>query len=388
MTNPKKEIVLTATFILFYGIYIYLWHEPFGLFENVLLLHPKIVRFYNSTYIYQPWHLDPYSIHSVSIYYDLNDTYKQIYNLTSEFKSKLNKYISKAPININTNNPQLMITIFNEKQYKLALNLLCSSQITKTPELFHLFIATDKESYENMRQFKKELILFDIEERNYTYENYCKIKLFLIYYLLSVGVETTICDADIIFLKNPMNLFEENSIIEWSPEGKATAFDHKKPPFEFHRWNVGFMRIKPCLASLLILQKWIFLAIPDSQHISQVVLHQMLRCGVISSNSPIQTYYLLPIVGIPGFLTARFYNPLEVVNGGIANNTLYEQDLKKMNIEKPTLVHAAYYKNPRKIPFFRTNNLYLLENDTSKCPNLDHIPFYGFKKIYIAEERV
>ena len=229
-----------------------------------------------------------------------------------------------------------------------------------------------------MRQFKKELILFDIEERRFTYENFCKFKLFLLYYLVSVGVETTICDADVIFLKNPMNVFEESSIIEWGAEGTAVSFDCTSPPFEYHRWNVGFLRFKPCLASLLIIQKWIYLAIPNSRDLDQVVFSRMMQEGVIQSRTPIQTYDLMPIIGIPGNLTGRFYSPLEVVNGGIAGNYLFMQELKKQNIEKPTLVHAAYYTNPRKIPFFRSKKLYLLVNDTSKCPNLDNVPFYGF----------
>ena len=148
-----------------------------------------------------------------------------------------------------------MITIFNAKQFNLALNLLCSSQVTKIPKLFHLLIVTDKISYKKMRQFKKELILFDVEDRKYTYENYGKIKLFIIYYLVSIGVETTICD--IVFFKNPMKLFEETSIIEWSTEGTTVSFDCAQPHFDYHQWNVAFMRIKPCLASILILQKWI-----------------------------------------------------------------------------------------------------------------------------------
>ena len=372
---------------MFYFLVINSWNELSGFFKsNDILLHPKTAFFSNSTYIYPPWILDPYSIYSVNNTYDLNVTYKTIYHLTAQFKSELHKFISKTPINIHTNNPQLMITILNEKQFNLALNLLCSSQITKIPQFFHLFIATDKAAYEKMCNFKKELILFDVEDRKYTYLNYCKIKLFIIYYLVSVGVETTICDADIVFLKNPMNLFEETSIIEWSPEGIAVSFDCTKPPFEYHRWNVGFMRIKPCLASLLILQKWIFLAIPNSKQITQIVFHGMMKSGVIKSKSPIQTFNLSAIIGIPGFLTARFYNPLEIVNGGIANNTQFIHELKKNNIEKPTLVHAAFYSNPKKIPFFRINKLYLLDNETNKCPNINHITFHGFKRVFSKGE--
>lgn len=294
-----------------------------------------------------------------------------MYSFPQEFLANLRKQVDQAPINNISGNRQVMFTMFNIKHLDLAMNLYCSSVSAGVPANFHIFITLDKDAFEAMKSFvtDREVVFMDVADRKYEYEQFCKVKLFMQYQLLLWGVEATICDDDLVIIKNPMNIFETNtSHFEVSTESIRYEFD---PTYDFDEFNVGFMRAIPSETTIRLYKKWLAAAVPNSSEIDQKVLHAILRpvrrhIGV----NQYQYYNLASITGVRETLVIRFYDPLDVVNGGVFhwNKNDARAAARRRKIAEPYVVHLAWITQLQKRPVLTRHRLWFYNMKCGERP--------------------
>jgi hypothetical protein len=216
-----------------------------------------------------------------------------------------------------------------------------------------------------MKNLRPDVILFDCTGRSFAYEQYCKIKLVIQYQFLLWNVETTICDDDVVFLKNPLELFASNSHIEVASECGATEFSAS---FDFANVNVGFFRVIPSSLSLRLYNKWLHKAIPNSIEIDQNVLAQLIASlRREESNTGVQRYDVKSLLGSREDLVVRWYDPLDVVNGLVFHQQGIETSFiaRTRGIKKPYLVHLSWIPQEQKISVFSLHELWFV--DSGKC---------------------
>lgn len=311
----------------------------------------------------------------------IRDEFAYMYSFPDGFLNELRVLVDKAPVNKATGNKQVMFTMFNFQHLDLAKNLYCSSISAGVPANFHIFITLDKHSFTKMKDFvtDRQVLHLDISDRRYTYEQFCKVKLFMQYQLLLWSVESTICDDDLVIIKNPLDgLFEMNtSHFEVSTEGVIFDFNMN---YNFDEFNVGFMRAIPTETTIRLYKKWLIKAVPDKE-LDQKVLHAMLlpvrrHDGV----NRYQSYDLRRITGISEKLVIRFYDPLDVVHGGVFHMSMAACNAaaQQRGIESPYVVHLAWIQPIDKKSVFSQHQLWFYHN--LKCEVAPGASFPGWKR--------
>ena len=281
--------------------------------------------------------------------------FARIYHLPEEFKAALKAAADKAPVNPRTGNRMIMFTIFNHNHANFAHNLLCSSAAVGVPTNFHIFIAMDAKSFQRFKELRRDVLFFDASKRNFQYEQFCKVKLFIQYQLLLWRVESVICDDDIVFLKNPLDIFREESHFEFATECIAAKFG---PGYDYDKFNVGLMRVIPTRSSILVYERWMREAIPNWRVIDQDIFQEVMRPLRVINKTNIQVYRLPSME----FVVFRYYDPLDVMNGGLIRQNfmqlIHEVQLKQ--VTKPFAVHASWVPQDQKRVFMDDQRLWFL----------------------------
>lgn len=294
------------------------------------------------------------------------DEFDKTYWLPVDFEVALKSAAKKSPVNSKTGNHILMFTIFDCRQAELAANLLCSSRAVGVPANLHVFIALDKQAQEKLLPHCPNVLLCDVSGRGYKYDEFCRLKMFVQYRLLLWGVETVVCDDDVVILRNPIELFRQQSHFELSTECQAAAFGAS---YSYDRFNVGFMRAIPTVASISAYEYWIRSAVPTHTVLEQDVIQRVMKPLKISGNSNIQKYRLPTGQRV----VFRYYEPTDVVNGGLLrdNRLALVRHLRRRGSEKPFVVHEAWIGPAQKIPFLKSMGLWFLVS--GRC-NVSSVP--------------
>lgn len=296
----------------------------------------------------------------------VSDEFRRIFGLPADFIANLKVAVQKSPENPKTGNRMIMFTIFDIHHLSFALNLLCSSRASGLPPNYHIFIAMDERAHTAMKQHCPNVILCDVSDRKYEYEQFCKVKLFIQYQLLLWKVESVICDDDLVILENPMKLFREDSHFEFATECQCAAFG---PGYNYDKFNVGFMRVIPTKSSILTYEYWIKSAIPNHFLIDQDVFQEIMKPLKITNDSDIQVYKL----PTNDHVVFRYYDPTDVMNGGLLqqNWTSMTQQIQKRRLQRPFVVHAAWVTGSEKYSFLNSMGLWFLRG--GRC-NKNTIP--------------
>jgi hypothetical protein len=234
-----------------------------------------------------------------------------------------------------------------------------------------------------MKELNPSTLFLNLSGRGFGYDQFCKTKMFVHMQLLLWNVEATVCDDDIVFLKNPTELFREESHFEVMAE-------HEEPKFHAgYRWqkfNVGFMRVIPSELSIMMYEKWIRRAYPNTKIRDQTSFHRILeslrRAGKPGQWSAVQSYRTQELLGKREDLKIRFHDPLLVSNCGTltSKRSQAEQVARERNINEPHVVHMAYIEPWDKIRFLAKNGLYFLDEDEKCGGKPDKRLFRSWKK--------
>lgn len=290
----------------------------------------------------------------------VSDQFRETYGLPTEFLVQLKAAAEKSPVNEKTGNHLVIFTLFNDGHFGLALNLLCSSRAAGVPSNMHLFIALDKQAREKMLPHYPNVMLLDISGRGYKYHQFCRVKMFVHYQLLLWGIEAVVCDDDLVILRNPLELFREQSHFELSTECRCAAFG---PGYDYNKFNIGFMRVIPTVTSILTYEYWIKVAVPRHKILEQDVIQWFMKPLKVSGNSDIQEYRL----PTGDHVVFRYFEPTDVMNGGLirTNWTAMVREVRRRGVEKPYVVHAAWIQPRQKYSFLKSMGLWFLRDE--KC---------------------
>ena len=288
--------------------------------------------------------------------------YVDTYGLTSDFVSQLWKAVQRSPINNATGNHKMMFSIFDKRHLVLAKNLHCSSVSAGIPAGFHVFIALDVPSYRSFQEIEPSVMLYDVEARKFGYEQCCKTKLFIQYQLLLWSVESVICDDDLVFLRNPMGLFQTDVDFEFASECASPTFDSR---YRYHEFNAGFVHVRPSEVSVLLYEQWILHTVPNHKLLDQEALQHMMKPLKISCRFELQTYQIEKLIGRPATVVFRYFHPCDVANGGILMLRWHDfrKELAARNWTQPYAVHLAWISQQQKIPALKRYGLFFLDGD-------------------------
>jgi hypothetical protein len=267
----------------------------------------------------------------------------------------------------------LMFTLFNVKHVFLARNLLCSSMAAGLPHNYHIFIGLDRLAVQEMRSMNISALLLDVSDRNFEYYGFCKLKAHVQYRLLMWNVETTVCDDDIVFLKDPRALFREESDYEVSDE--IRVFNFTSGDYRYDDFNVGFMRVLPSELSIQVYQKWLIAVVLVTGIIDQTIFHRVLgpyrdrsiraqiqqynMTGLLANDDPVPTR----------LLKIRWFDPLDVHIGGamLDGRQRAREAALRRGVLEPYVVHFACIGPDGKRPFAEETGLWFLEKGEMKC---------------------
>jgi hypothetical protein len=133
------------------------------------------------------------------------------FHLGSLFTKQLYDAVKRASRNARTGVRELMVTIFDSKQIQLARNCLCSSRSVNLSDRYHVFVALDSIALSAFLKFHPPVLFLNLSGRGFAYQQLTRVKHFIQLLLLSWNVETTVCDNDLVFLRNPKELFSADS---------------------------------------------------------------------------------------------------------------------------------------------------------------------------------
>lgn len=256
-----------------------------------------------------------------------------------------------------------MFTSSSQNHELLCKNLLCSVLSVGLASSFHLFIAADEVSFRSIRSFWDNVIMFNVTGRGFGYERFCRMKMVLQYEVLRRGLETTICDDDILFIKNPEPLFQSRSDFE---VGVGERVNELNSNFDGYM-NVGFMHVMVGRACALLYRRWIETLFPWHKLLDQKCLHRMIsafrRHG---ETADLMLYNLTSLIGEECELSIRFFDPLEVMTYGVLGLGKKTKRLARMKgITEPYLFHLAWRGQHRKLECLNKLGLWYYSSD--KC---------------------
>jgi hypothetical protein len=256
-----------------------------------------------------------------------------------------------------------MITLFDLSHVNFASNLFCSSMAVGVSPSFHIFISLGRKAYNRMVTLNPNVLLFDIGSREFQYEQFCKFKLVVQYSILLMNIDTTICDDDIAFFKNPTELLVDGIDIQVGSEAGDRTFGST---FDHTQFNVGFFRVVPSELTVALYNKWLRTAIPDSTTSDQAVFAQMITpYKHPGGTGPIQTYDLMPLLGMRNTLRVMWFDPLAVVNGRVYYLEPEETAVvaRQLRITQPYVFHMSWIKPEMKQVALYAKDLWFIDED-------------------------
>jgi hypothetical protein len=290
--------------------------------------------------------------------------YEAIFSVPPSFLTTLLTAVNSAPTNPKTGQKQIIFTVFDHSHIALAQNLYCSSIASGLDPTFHLFIALDKRAHNEMAPLNSRVLLLDISSRDFRYEQFCKFKLVIQYHLLLLNIDTTICDDDAVFLRNPRPLFADNVHFQVASEGADRRFT---VTFDHLQFNVGFLRVVPSELTVALYNRWLRVAIPDSERLDQAVIAQMISPYRLSvQEGPVQSYDMRQVVNRAETLRVMWFDPLYVVNGLVyyIEPLVTKMTAQERGIKQPYLFHLAWIQPAEKRVVLVAKDLWFVDEGT------------------------
>jgi len=263
-----------------------------------------------------------------------------------------------------------MFTVFDMLHLRFAQNLLCSQLSIDYDFSRHLYIALDEFAYEKLIELKTpddytdrpRLILLNVRDRGYQWKQFCMLKLVIQYQLLTMNVDTTICDDDVVFYKDPFDLFDPDTDFQVESEGGDREFSEK---FEYDKLNSGFFRVVPSELVVRFYNFWARIAIHNQTHLDQYILGEMIEPLRDKRYSGVARQYY-DISKFPTFagetLRMTWFDPMLVPTARLFH---WERDAtleeaRKRGIRRPYVFHGAYLRREQKTMAFAQNDLWLV----------------------------
>jgi hypothetical protein len=206
----------------------------------------------------------------------------------------------------------------------------------------------------------------NLSARSFAYYQFCRVKLFVQLLLLFWNVEATACDNDIVFLRNPRELFHEESDCEATIQQAMLDFPRGYP------WsivNIGFMRVLPSELAITVYQQWLIRALVQMGELSQDALAQMLQNRIVYVANLTAWFNVSEYVSGNRLFGLRYYDPLLVQNGRMMKRMVIQQGVqaRQRNITEPYICHLAWIVPREKIKLFMESGLWFLTQDNQKC---------------------
>jgi hypothetical protein len=296
------------------------------------------------------------------------------------FVCQLYEKVIQAPRNVRTGRRELMFTIFDQKQLKLTRNCFCSSRSVRLSDNYHIFIALDPIAFSAFMPMHGAVLFLNLSGRGFAYYQFCRVKLVIQLLLLFWNVEATACDNDIVFLRNPKELFREESDCEATIEKPVLNFPRDYP---WSLMNIGFMRVLPSQFTIALYQQWLIRALIHMGTLSQNALTQMLRnrqVYVLKSTAWFNVSEYVSGVHLFGW---RYYDPLFVQNGAMMKRMVGRQGVqaRQRNIREPYICHLSFVLPREKIKLFIESGLWFLTPDNETCGPLPDKRLYRVWKM-------
>jgi hypothetical protein len=320
-----------------------------------------------------PWIPEPIAEETFDVRWSMHKLFSNLpldfqrrFWIDESFVVQLHEKVRQAPKNVRTGRRELMFTVFDKKQLKLTRNCLCSSKSVQLSDDYHIFIALDPIAFLAFRPMHPAVLFLNLSARGFAYFQFCRVKLFIQLLLLFWNVEATACDNDLVFLRNPKELFREESDCEATIQ-KATLDYPLNYPWSVV--NIGFMRVLPSEFAITVYQQWLIRALVRMGELSQDALTQMLQGRTVYVIQSTVWFNVSGYVSGNQLFGLRYYDPLLVQNGAMMRKMVSQQGIqaRQRNITEPYICHLAWVVPREKIKVFVESGLWFLASDGETC---------------------
>jgi hypothetical protein len=262
-----------------------------------------------------------------------------------------------------------MVTIFDFNQIQLARNCLCSSRSVNLSDAYHDFVALDSIALSTFLKFHPPILFLNLSGRGFGYHQFTRVKLFIQLLLLTWNGKTTACDNDIVFLRNPKELFSEDSHFEAMVEVPKLHFSRNYP---WSALNVGFMRVLPSELSISVYRFWLIRALNNMRHLDQRALTNMLHKKEVFVEKSTAWFNISEYTSIPQLFKLRYYDPVFVQNGAMMRSMApqFRELAHQRHISEPYVCHLSYIRPKDKIKVFVESGLWFLARQNDVCSEL------------------
>jgi hypothetical protein len=301
---------------------------------------------------------------ALSCFNFLPSRFAKKFELDDSFVTDLYEATRVAPRNRRTGRREVMFTIFDLRQLTLARNCLCSSRSVGLPANYHLFIALDEVAFAGLYPMNSGTLLLNLSGRRFGYPQFTRMKPLLHLVFMMWDIEATSCDDDIVFLRDPRELFREESNMEGTIEDRQLEFGKNFPWWVV---NVGFVRVLPSSTSIAVYKTWIFHAI-NTKDLDQDSLHRILQRGLLFARNETACFNVKGRFLVDGLFCLRYYDPLLVQNGWLMRERKHSAELARIRkIREPYVCHLSWIEPAAKINFLKNSGLWFLSDDNLTC---------------------
>lgn len=205
--------------------------------------------------------------------------------IPDDMKLQLWRAIQKSPINPKTGRHSLAVFLANEGMINFTLNSLCSLKFVETQPNQHITIALDNETYEALLKINETVILY---KSNFTkklvnnnqivnFYDIIKIRPTVIHQFLMWNTEFINFDSDTVFLKNPYDVFKDESDYEVQCDSKEyyqIPYNVTPVPWQV---NLGVHKVHPSPLILKLYPMYLKKMYISPKMQDQNVLRQLLK---------------------------------------------------------------------------------------------------------------
>lgn len=323
---------------------------------------------------------------------NINVSYSK-WELPHDFLQELYCFVTNSPTNEKSHRHEVIFTVTNHGQIHFAKNWYCSLISTGFNKNSIIIIAVDKKSYTELRQMNIPSIYLP---SNFTSDcvNNQKIILFyeivklrptILHQLLLWDVETILSDADIVFFKNPNELFNRKTDFEVQSDSKFfynyDIYHEYTNNTSEYKWavNLGFYKVYPTEEVLKIIQIWFPLMYNSPKLVDQKAFRNSLKLNRIIMNTEDG------LVSVSKNSNSKIYihvlDPMLAVNaGGIYQDGKinWRSEAKRRNLTEPVLCHYFHLgSNKAKYSLMIQNNQIFFKGNQCIIPKGNTFPAWN-----------
>ena len=293
-------------------------------------------------------------------------------------QDELYTMLQNAPRNPKTGRQFIMVSVLNQGMIDFSLNMYCSMRIAQIPREYHVFVALDNESFAAVEKVGAQVVLLD--HANFTknavnnrhiidFYDIVKVRPTVLHLFCLWNFEVIICDTDIVFLENPLPLFNDNADFEVQCDSKVfyrIPYNQNPVPWQA---NLGFFKLHPTPAVMSLFPIWMERMYTSPKMQDQSALRRILK--------PFKTQWLnndTVIVDTRNLfmssdeslsnITVRFLDPMYICNAGGLYQEAKEDwklEAKLRGIKRPKLVHYFHLGSiSRKYGLMKSNDMWFI----------------------------